>query len=320
MMVRRTWWAAPATGLRVVLLASIAAACGSGDPPEASTPPPAVDRPSLVIEERTEALADATRPTDAVGTTPASSSRSLPTVVLAPAAGQPGRPYPLVVFAHGSGGRSRADNPLLRAWASAGYVVAAPTFPFGGGRAPEGESANDYPNQPADMSHVIDELLRLNADDASPLRGSIDPARIGAAGHSLGGMTTLALAANTCCHDERVKAAIVLAGREVPFKGEFWPRIRTPVLFVHGDADASVPYSDGRRAFAGAPPPRFLVTILGGDHGRPFGGAPDDAQARVVTATGLDFLDHYLKDDPVGLDRLRADATVAGVARFESEL
>ncbi len=242
-------------------------------------------------------------------------------MVLAPAAGQPGRPYPLVIFAHGNGGRARGDHLLLRAWASAGYVVAAPTFPFGAGRAPEGEGGYDYVNQPGDMSFVISEMLRLNGDPASPLRGAIDPSRVGAAGHSLGGSTTLALAANTCCYDERVKAAIVLAGGQLRFgSGEFWTRIRTPVMFVHGDADLTVPYAAGRRSFRQAPPPRFLLTILGGDHIQPFLGDPNDVQAQVVTNASLDFFDHYLKGVPDALDRLRVSATVDGMAKLESEL
>jgi len=305
----------------LVLLALVTAACGGGGSDDEHRAVAPASRPALAIEEHTETFVDTGRPTSAVGDVPEAPARSLPTVVLAPAADQPGRPYPLIVFAHGSGGKGRGDHPLLRAWASAGYVVAAPTFPFGGGRAPEGERGNDLANQPADMSFVIGELLRLNADGASPLAGSIDAGRVGAAGHSLGGMTTLALAGNTCCHDPRVKAAVVLAGREMPFgRGQFWPRIRTPVLFVHGEEDASVPYADGRRAFANAPPPRFLVTVVGGDHGRPFGGAGDDPQARVVTDGTLDFFDHYLKGDPDALVRLRAGVAAAGVARVESEL
>ena len=275
-----------------------------------------------MIEERSEDFVDTSRSTDAVGTTPASPNRSLPTLVVAPAAGQPGRPYPLIVFAHGNGGQAPADHPLLRAWASAGYVVAAPTFPFGAGRAPEAEGGDDYMNQPGDMSFVISEMLRLNGDPASPLQAAIDPSRVGAAGHSLGGSTTLSLAANTCCYDERVKAAIVLAGGQLRFgSGEFWTDIRTPVMFIHGDADAVVPYAAGSRAFRYAPPPRFLLTILGGDHGQPFLlGDLNDVQARVVTDASLDFFDHYLKGVPEALDRLPADATVEGVAKLESEL
>jgi len=129
------------------------------------------------------------------------------------------------------------------------------------------------------------------------------------------------LAGNTCCHDGRVGAAVVLAGREMPFgRGAFWLRIRTPILLVHGEDDASVTYADGRRAFANAPPPRFLVTIVAGDHGRPFRGAPDDVQSRVVTEASLSFFDHYLRQVPGARDRLIGDGTVAGVARLEHEL
>ncbi|MDQ3898885.1 MAG: hypothetical protein M3326_16855 [Actinomycetota bacterium] len=314
----RPWWT---KAVALLALPLVLAACGGGGDRATGRPgplPPA-NRPSLAIEEHAEALVDTGRSTDAVGTTPASPSRSLPTVVLTPAAGQPGRPYPLIVFAHGNGGRGRGDHPLLRAWASAGYVVAAPTFPFGAGRAPEGEGGNDYPNQPGDMSFVIGELLRRNGDPSSPLYGAIDPDRVGAAGHSLGATTTLALAANTCCHDDRVKAAVILAGGEVRFgSGQFWARIRTPVLFVHGDADPLVAYTSGQRAYDDAPPPRFLLTIPGGDHTRPYSGSRDDPQARVVTEATLDFFDQYLKGVPDGVDRLRSDAAPP-VATLQSE-
>ncbi len=67
-----------------------------------------------------------------------------------------GGPYPLIVFAHGSGGDVEGYTTMLSAWAAAGYVVAAPTFPF-----PEEASSDDYQNQPIDMSFVVDEVLRL---------------------------------------------------------------------------------------------------------------------------------------------------------------
>lgn len=133
-------------------------------------------------------------------------------------------------------------------------------------------------------------------------------------------MTALAVAGNTCCHDRRIKAAVVLAGRETPFgSGQFWNRIITPILLVHGDADYNVVYGDGRRAYANAPPPRFLLTVLGGDHGTPYTGDPGHPQAGVVNGVILDFLDHYLRDDAAGLARLQARAAVPGVATLEEE-
>jgi fermentation-respiration switch protein FrsA (DUF1100 family) len=116
-----------------------------------------------------------------------------------------------------------------------------------------------------------------------------------------------------------VKAAVVLASGEVQFgSGEFWTRLRTPMLYVHGDADTVIGYRFGKAAYDRTPPPRFLVTILGGGHGRPYLGDETDPQAKVVVDATLDFFDHYLGGE-ADLDRLRVDATVAGVASVIGE-
>lgn len=78
-------------------------------------------------------------------------------------------------------------------------------------------------------------------------------------------------------------------------------------------------YADGKRAFANAPPPRFLLTVLGGDHGTPYTGDPSHPQAGLVSEATLDFLDHFLHGDPGGLDRLQSRTSVPGVATLEQE-
>jgi dienelactone hydrolase len=276
-----------------------------------------------------ETFVDTTRAIDAHGTVAAAPSRALRTTVLFPATadgGAPdtaGGPYPLVVFAHGSGGLGTEYFPMLRSWAAAGYVVAAPEFPVAAsgpdGRQGDSSSIEDLANQPADMSFVVTQLLAANASLASPLHGLIDPNRIGAAGHSLGAMATLALTENTCCHDERLKAAVVLAGREAPFgSGVFFNRIRTPLLLVHGDADGTVAYSEGRKIYNDAPPPRYILTLAKGGHATmydPFDGPAAQLTSRLTVA----FLDTYLKGAPDGPSRLRVDLASAGVAKLESE-
>ncbi len=305
-------------------MALLAAACGGGGSgggsDDGSTAvAPAVRQP-LALEERTETFTDTSRTTEAHSTVAAAESRTLPTRILSPTGGQVGGPYPLIVFAHGSGGLGTGYDVLLRTWAAAGHVVAAPAFPIARDDAAAGDWQLDLPKLPGDMTFVIDQVLRLNADAGSPLRGAVDPNRIGVAGHSMGGMTALAVAGNTCCHDPRIKAAVILAGRETPFgSGQFWSRIRTPLLLVHGDADYNVVYGDGRRAYANAPPPRFLLTIVNGDHGTPFTGDRENAQASLVTDVTLDFFDQYLRSVPEGLDRLQARADAPGVAKLEQE-
>src|SRR5262249_17222863 len=163
---------------------------------------------------------------------------------------------PLIVFAHGFTAVARIYSALMQAWAEAGYVIAAPDFPLSSGQAPGGPNAADVVNQPADESFIIDQMLALDGDDASPLHGVIDHDRIGASGQSLGGMTTFGIAFNPCCHDARITAAAPLAGQLIlDFPGEYDPEIGPPVLIVHGDADESVPYAAALEAYALLLPP-----------------------------------------------------------------
>lgn len=311
------------------VMATVLAGCGYGPAPR---PGPSAQSSAAgsgyQVGWTAQTFVDARRPTPANGEAPALPTRTLETTILYPAASAspaggrpppaaPGGPFPLIVFAHGFTGSPAAYDKLLRAWAGAGYVVAAPAFPLSNGDAPGGPTQNDLPNQPGDVSFLITQIV-ASAKGDGPIRGAVDPGRIAVAGHSMGGNTTLGVVLNTCCHDDRVTAAVVLAGGEVPMpNGQYVVRDPTPVLFVHGDADSVVPYAAGRRAFADAVAPKFFVTLLGADHGQPFLGGTDPAAA-VVVRTTLDFFDRYLKGRDDGLARLRGDGVRADVASTES--
>ncbi|HZE15069.1 MAG TPA: neocarzinostatin apoprotein domain-containing protein, partial [Mycobacterium sp.] len=227
-----------------------------------------------------------------------------PTTVFYPALAQHGHgqpdvadgPYPLVVFAPGLGsppnlGRYR---PLLRAWASDGYVVAAPTFPLTNAATPGGPDAADFVNQPGDMRFVIDQILARSDARRGLLSGLVDKHRIGVAGHSLGGVTALAVDENTCCRDGRVRAAVIISGDPLSFPGGSPRPDRAPaLLFVHGDADSSVPYAASVRAFDAARSPKGLLTVNGGGHSTPVE-ASNPAFPAVVAVT-KDFFDAYVK-------------------------
>ncbi len=303
-------------GVRVwVVIAALAVATGCGGGDDRPAPEPEADR-QFEVTSRTETFVDRSRPTAAAGDQAARAERTLLTVTYSPVG--EGR-FPLVVFAHGN---TVADpgyyRVLLNSWAAAGYVVAAPVFPLSSTRLPGG--GGDLVNQPADVSFVISEMLRMNAEPGGPYTGRIDPGRIGVAGHSLGAMTTLGVGFHSCCLDDRVRAGIVLAGRERPFPtGSFFPGTRTPILIVHGDSDPLIPLESARQIYDDALGPRFMITIVGGDHDSPYAGINGQPQSdtRLVMTATLDFLDHYLKGRAEGLDRLRDNLAGKALARLE---
>jgi dienelactone hydrolase len=312
--------------LAVLLIAGLVSACGNGGEGGGDGTSSALPGARIGVGTRTETFVDSTRPTPDIGGE-AKPTRTLLTQIYypasGPAAGRPqpnaaahktGAPFPLIVFAHGSGVGSPVRYELLyRAWV-AGYVVAAPSFPVsstpveGGGR--------DVVNQPGDVSFVISELLRLRADPSSPYAGLVDPNRIAVGGHSLGAVTALATAYNRCCTDIRVKATMVFAGAVWDiFEGAWFDGARTPLLVVQGTDDRQIRLADAEQTFAAASPPKAMVTVVGGDHGKPFAGGPaaetdrltgipnEDTRATLVAT--LRFLDRYLNGRSGALDEMR---------------
>ncbi len=279
----------------------------------------AVGRVSLTV-------VDTTRPTDANNSYPGAPDRTIPVMVLYPAKGTPDGtvtdnaspsrshgPYPLFEFSHGFTANGPAyEQALLAQIAAHGYVVAAPTFPLSSGGAPGGPRLVDYVNQPADVSFVITQMLRTS-QAAGPLHEMIDQNEIGVGGHSLGAITTFGLTANECCIDRRVDAAIPISGLELPFGASAWTYPKLPRLYIHGDQDGTVPYAGSTDAFAKAPTPKYLLTLLGAPH-TPFFGA----WKTPIIDTAVAFLDRYLKHDHRALDRMTAAGNVGGVATLQA--
>lgn len=247
--------------------------------------------------------------------------RILPTLVRYPvipasarAAGRLARgQFPLVVFAPGYLQCERSYRWLLRAWASAGYVVAAVEFPRTNCRVASPDEA-DLANQPADVGFAIRRLLAASGRPRGALSGLLNPAAIAVAGHSDGGDTVAALAANTCCVDRKVSAAVVLAGAEwPPLGGSYFAGRSPPVLFVQGSADnINIPADSQQMYRADTTGPRFYLDLFGAGHLTPYEGRgpPEPIVARVTT----DFLDRYLAGQRAAGAAMRRAGDVAGLA------
>lgn len=230
-------------------------------------------------------------------------ARPLRTVVRYPTTS--GR-HPLIVFAHGFSLVPGTYRRLLDAWASAGYVVAAPIFPLTNGHAPGGPNESDLINQPRDISFVISKVL-------SALAGKVDPARIAVAGHSDGGVTALAAAYDRRFRDSRIRAAIVMSGALLGGMGAF-PRRGPPLLAIQGTADTINSPGSTEAYFSLAPRPKFLVWLVGAEHLPPY--TAEQPQLSVVERATLAFLDHYLLGRP--LASFVAAARRSGITRLVS--
>jgi dienelactone hydrolase len=233
--------------------------------------------------------------------------RPLPTTVWYPRDGA--GPFPLILFSHGLTSEPGAYATVLRAWARAGFVVAAPTYPYTSYGA-EKLNPLDIVNQPADASAVITRMLALDDRAGDPLKGRIDSRRIAAAGHSAGGITTIGMFSTT--RDERLTAGIVLSGRQVlpvPYSGP-----PAPMLFVHGKLDRTVRYAEGLAAFDAVPWPKAMMAVTEGGH------VAITKDFPPVIATTTDFLRYALYGDPDARERLKDDATKGGRATLTDDL
>ncbi|WP_437889418.1 alpha/beta hydrolase family protein [Phytobacter sp. V91] len=97
--------------------------------------------------------------------------------------------HPLLLISHGYGGNWRNLNWLASQMAQQGYIVAAVDHPGTTTLNKEKRAAQQLWRRPDDLTLLLSHLLKT-----PELAGYVDPERIAAAGHSLGGWTVIELA------------------------------------------------------------------------------------------------------------------------------
>ena len=110
---------------------------------------------------------------------------------------------PVIVISHGLSSEPAAFVNSAQKLASYGFVVAVPQHPGSdtsqvqrllAGKSDRVFLLNEFIDRPLDISYVIDELERRNAQD---FEGRLALAQVGVMGHSFGGYTALAIAGAT---------------------------------------------------------------------------------------------------------------------------
>ncbi len=123
-----------------------------------------------------------------------------------------GAPYATLVFAPGFlaslVGTTSTYPGNGRHLASWGYIVAIPSFP-----------SEDVEVRASDVQYLFSYLEAENANPGSRFFRQMDTSRLGMAGHSLGGVSTMMVAAR----DSRIKAGVALdPAYRPPFVGSGW--------------------------------------------------------------------------------------------------
>jgi dienelactone hydrolase len=255
-------------------------------------------RGPYAVGRATYTFVDASRPTAASGRCAAAPDRTLVTEVWFPAMSAGGAvvdpggaPYPLVVHSHGLLDYRTGEAHLAEHLASHGYVVASPDFPLTSlGRIACIRLA-DIENQPRDVSFVIDSVL-------AQYGSVIDADRIGVAGLSYGGTTTLLVTFHPEVRDPRIKAALPIAPGACMFTRRFFDTTGAALLLLAGTSDQLVPYRpNAKRPFRAAGAPKYLVTIRGASHTSFTGFLAGDPGTPHPDNLGCTAIDDFVPDE-----------------------
>jgi len=187
---------------------------------------------------------------------------------------------------------------------------------------------------------AIDKILALNADEKSPLHARVDAARIGMAGHSFGGWTTLAVAgekmpsAGETLAEPRIRAAIAMSP-PIPARREerdtVFATIKIPIFEMTGTLDDSpigeTKAAERRIAFDKINSPgSCLVIFKDADHMTfaqhllPRQHAQDEHFHALICDASTAFWDGHLRENKAALDWLERGGfakTLDGDGTFE---
>jgi len=254
--------------------------------------------------------------------------------------------YPVIVFSHGAGGSQNCCDALTRHWASYGYVTLQPTHEDS---AVQRRNSGDediqflqavrdalkkpalWESRPLDISFVLDSLPELQRRIPA-LAETMDTARVGVGGHSMGAFTADAIAGALVdlpgrsavnFSDPRVKSVLLLSPQgpgEFGLTDHSWDHISLPLMSMTGSLDSGATHQGPewkRIPFERSEPgDKYHLFIEGANH-MSFISAQSLMPSRATQAesilgytnsAALAFWDAYLKNDAPAKQYLQSGA------------
>jgi hypothetical protein len=202
--------------------------------------------------------------------------------VYRPACMREGESYPVITWGNGTCGQTEGYGSLLRYVASYGYIVVAANSRYTGGNGA--------------MTKALDLAESLNADESSVYYKRLDLEKIGAMGHSQGGMATI-----TAASDARIDSLIIWNGGSDASK---------PFLAVSGDYDIGNPTAAGlgRSVEGSSQPSAWLFYHMVPQTGAVSGHLTLMNQPERVVEMTVAWWDYQLKADMTARDFFVGDS------------
>ncbi|MDA0373236.1 MAG: hypothetical protein O2865_05595 [Planctomycetota bacterium] len=211
--------------------------------------------------------------------------------------------WPTVVFLHGYATPGPFYGTLGAAFAEAGFIaVVSNTALF------------DDTTQEQDGRALYFAVRSANTDPASPFFGAFDPARIGIAGHSMGGGN----AANILSTNPGFRCGFGFAPRDANSNAA--RSVNVPFGMVVGERDSITPWQENALAiydelvaYTGAKSLHLLADPANHSNvtglSLPVGTSDPSFQAAFGVARG--FFERFLADDPTGLETVLGPSTAS---------
>jgi len=261
--------------------------------------------------------------------------------------------FPIILWSHGAIATKDLYQPLIRYWASHGYVCIqvnhSDSVAITGQMQLSPDTLRDWASRPQDMRFILDSLDELEAK-VPELKGKLNRKAIGVGGHSFGAHTAQLLAGATTIsngerqrHEDKRPAAFLLISPQGitqqmgGFDARSWETLTRPFLLITGTNDRGLtgerwewrldPYKYARSK------EKYLLVIEGAWHGFggitgvrrgafPNAGPSNPTHVMYVKTASLAFWDAYLKKDNAAKRFLQSDAMTRhtnGQARLESQ-